>query len=229
MPSSPPSTPDWSDHLRGVGLVLHVVAVLLLALPSVGGLLSRSAWREPSVQEEFASWAGMLSSVGIQRTPEQLEEQLWSLATGYREVHRSLIAPARPYAVWLGTGQGWMMFPAPEQNPATLQIDVEIDGVWKPIYRARSAKYPWRRDFFDQDRIRTLMFHYTWPHLRRRGLFLDLQRWLGPWLAEDFPQATQARIRFWRQPTPTPEQSRAGTVPRGSYEAENRLQLQDYR
>lgn len=219
----------WWDRLKAAFLAFHVSGVLLMALPSPAGLLDRNAWKEPSVQAEFATWAEIFRAVGVDTTVPELEEDLWNLAVGYGQAHAWVLAPYRPYADWLGVGQSWQMFPAPQRRPAVLHIDVQRDGKWQRIYEARSAEHAWRRSFFDQDRVRTMMFLYTWPHLRKRGLFRDFTRYLGPRLAADWPDADRARFRFYRYTTPSPSEVRAGVVPEGRYESNDVIELAELR
>ena len=55
----------WA-HVRGALVLLHVVAVLVLALPNTGGsVANRSSWKNPTVQGELRVWASRLSSLGI--------------------------------------------------------------------------------------------------------------------------------------------------------------------
>lgn len=219
----------WWDRGRAAFLAFHVVGVLLMALPSPAGLLTRSAWKEPSVQAEFATWADTFRAVGVDTTVPELEESLWNLATAYGETHSWLMTPYQPYKKWLGVNQSWQMFPAPQRRPAILVIEIWRTDRWETVYRARSAEYAWNRSFFDQDRIRTMMFLYTWPHIRKRGLFKDFVTYLGPALARDFPDADRARFRFYRYTTPSPSEVRAGVEPQGRYESNDVLKLGDFR
>lgn len=219
----------WWSRARAAFLAFHVVGVVLMALPSPAGLLTRSAWKEPSVQAEFATWADIFRGVGVDYTVPELEEDLWNLAVGYGRAHGWVMAPYGPYRKWLGVGQSWQMFPAPQRRPAILVIDVWRGDRWQTVYRARSSEHDWNRSFFDQDRIRTMMFLYTWPHIRKRGLFDDFMRYLGPRLAADFPDVDRVRFRFYRYTTPSPSQVRAGVEPDGRYEYTRALKLEAFR
>ena len=47
-------------HIRALLISVHVLAVILGALPAPSGGMKRGAWRDPTVQDEFAAWRGRL-------------------------------------------------------------------------------------------------------------------------------------------------------------------------
>lgn len=207
-------------QLRAVAVAAHVFAVLVLATPSTGGLMNRRSWQQPSVQEEFATWGARLGGM----SGPELEEVLWSVVTSYHSARSTLIVPLEPYRTWCGTDQGWQLFAAPERHPARLEVQIDESRRPRTMGRARSSRYrtvylarsdglDWNRDFFDQDRIRTVSYLYTWPHYRRRGLTRELADYLAPRIQEDFPDAWRFRIRFLRASTARPEQVVEGISP----------------
>lgn len=213
--SEAPESPEeagWRaywPHVRA-GLVLaHIMVMLALSTPDLGGTLSRKAWKRPTVQLELEAWADKLG-----RDPAELEEQLWGVATTYGEWRQKALRPVQPYSDYFGVRQRWRMFAAGQRVPARYEIDAKIDGKWEPIYRSRSDELDWRRNLFDNDRMRAYMYKATWPHNRKR------YRWLCNWVArevpKDYPDATKIRVRRWRYKTPPPEL--ADKKPKGKYE-----------
>src|SRR5581483_8997566 len=71
-PQGAPARPlGWFAHLRALLVALHLVAITVLAAPSVGEGLSRWAWQDPTVQDEFADWTGRLNRWGVAITRQQ--------------------------------------------------------------------------------------------------------------------------------------------------------------
>ncbi|MCA9571057.1 MAG: hypothetical protein KC656_24625 [Myxococcales bacterium] len=206
----------WREHALAVLVLFHASAVAVSSLPSTRGLLYRPAWKAPSVQDELAAWAETLSAFGPAWTGPELEDTLWDVATTVADVHELLLAPFQPYYTYCGVRQSRQMFPAPERHPARLHADVLEGGVWRNVYVGRSDTADWNRSFFDQDRIRTMTYLYGWPHMRK--LVPDLVTYLAPKAREDFPEATELRVRFWRYRTASPEEAAAGRIPEGAFE-----------
>lgn len=197
-------------HVRAWLIVLHVVAITLQALPAPGGAMSRSAWKDPTVQDEIAIWAERLGT-----TPADLEERMWRLGSSWMDVRRSLLTPFQPYYRYAGTAQSWRMFVAPHRYPARLHVEVHQGGAWRPVYVARSREHDWLRRELDNDRMRSAVFRYAWPAYARS--YKELVDWLADRAAEDFPEARAVRVRFAKARTPTPAEARAGVEPESDW------------
>jgi len=212
---------------RALFVAAHLFAVTFMALPSPGSGLTRSAWRDPTVQGEFRSWTELLGRVGIVVTVPELEETLWGLATRYEAVREAVLWPLDPYYRYLGTWQSWRMFVAPHRYPGRLQIRIEDADGWRVIYEARSPEATWRRRWFDHDRMRAAVFRYSWKHYRNsRRYFTD---WVARQVAADFPDADRVEVSFLRFQTPSPEQARSGRAPQVERDLRNRRDLEVYR
>ena len=178
------------------------------------------------VQDEIAAWAERLAVVGVDRTPEVLETELWALAEGIVARRRSLLRPFRPYYRRCGTTQSWQLFVIPQRYPARLHIDIQESGdAWRPLYIARDNEADWNRKLLDTERMRSMLFRYSWSHYQRR--FRRFGRWMARKAAVDFPGAEALRLRWFRQKTPTPGQVRRGRVPEGTFEGEIEFSLVD--
>lgn len=195
-------------HVRVLLVALHVVAIVVMAMPNPGPGLDRSAWKNPTVQDELTAWAERLSTLGLDVTPKSLEAWAWSAAETITAVRETLVAPFEPYRKYAGVRQPWNMFVAPHRHPAKLTVDVQVDDEWRPVYRARSEEYDYRSRFFDHDRVRAMLFRYGWPAYKHS--FADFARWLAKRLAEDFPEASKARIAFERYKTASPDEVKRG-------------------
>jgi len=216
-------------QVRAVLVLLHVVAVTLMALPAPGGGMNRAAWAEPTVQGEFAAWTERLNGLGIDVTSEQLQDRAWAFAVGFMDLRETVLTPFEPYYEYTGTWQSWRMFVAPHRVPSRLEIDLErVDGAgWQPIYVQASDDLRWRADQLEHDRLRAQIFRLSWPGYESTyGRFAE---WLARQAARDFPDGTRLRVRFFEYRTLSPEDVRAGVAVTGTYEQTKILTLSRYR
>lgn len=228
-PNAPPSrwTRSW-PHLRAALVAAHIIAVVLLAIPDASGVaLSRSAWKNPTVQAELEAWAQRLSSVGIQTDTATLEQDVYEAATTWTKGLASVRAPLRPYAQYLGVRQVWRMFVAPHRHPARLHVEVGAPGDWELVYAARSDEHDWRAEQFDHVRVRAMLFRYGWKRYDRS--YRRLCRWVARQAAEDFPTASHVRVRMLGFRTPTPQEVDDGDLPKGEFRQEQVIPLERLR
>ena len=206
---------------------MHLFAITAMALPSVGGGMSRAAWRTPTVQAEFQLWTSRVNGWGIDITAAELEDNLWNFAVAYEDGRRKILEPLFPYFRYTGSWQSWRMFVAPHRYPGRLEIEIDTGQGWQPVYVARSSEHSWLRPWFDHDRSRAAIFRYAWPHFRRaRKEFTD---WVAVQAARDFPEAKRVRTSFVRYRTRSPEEVRSGTPAKEERELKNVRELKDYR
>ncbi|MEZ4318079.1 MAG: hypothetical protein R3F61_11265 [Myxococcota bacterium] len=214
-------------HVRAALLAAHLLAIVLMALPSPQGGMNRSAWKDPTVQGELAAWTLRLNAVGIGMQQPEVEELAWNLANAYEDGRGVVLAPFMPYYRYCGTWQSWRMFVAPHRFPGRLTIDVMERGEWRTIYVARSADHTWRATQLDHDRMRAAIFRYGWRHYRRSyGTFGS---WVAARVIEDFPDAERVRLRFYKYRTASPEEVRTHTEPEGEYTGALILDLKELR
>jgi hypothetical protein len=201
-------TTVW-PQLRAVLVALHLFAVTFCALPSVGSGMNRSAWKQPTVQGEFEAWTERFAALGFQVTVPELEDFLWSFASGYEARRETIMAPFVPYFRYCGTWQSWKMFVAPHRYPGRLEIEVDRGSGWEPAFVARSDTHDWLRPWLDHDRFRAATFRYAWDHYRNtRMQFADF---VAKQAARDLPGARRVRVSFVRYRTRSPEEVRSGT------------------
>ena len=134
----------WWPHARAVLVLLHVIAVLMLSSPDLGGGLSKKAWQTEAIQTEFAAWADRFNRWGADTTTQKLTDDVWEVAMGWTELREKLLRPFDPYHRYLGVRQRWRMFAGPNRVPAKIRVAVEIEGEWRTVYEARSAEHTWR-------------------------------------------------------------------------------------
>lgn len=209
--SSPPQRPRLWPHLRALFVVLHVAAIVLVAIPAPQGGMNRKAWKQPTVQAEFAAWGDRLRGMGLSLTNDELEDHLWSFAGSYMRIRNRVLAPTRPYTTYLGTSQSWRMFVAPHRHPSRLEVAVQRGDDWEVVYLQTRPGPDWLEHILEHDRTRSVLFRYAWPAYR--GRYKRFSQWLATRAAADFPDAEQVRVRWLRQRSPSPAQVRAHQAP----------------
>jgi hypothetical protein len=149
--------------VRAALVGLHVLVVVLSAIPSPEGGMDRKAWAEPAVRAELGVWADRF---GMEHAA--FTERLWGLASRYQGALDVVLAPVRVYERVTGTSQNWKMFVAPHRYPSRLRIEARADDVaWERLYEARSDEAVWLREVFDHERVRASVFRWSWPGYRR--------------------------------------------------------------
>jgi hypothetical protein len=205
----------WA-HLRAALIAMHLLAITLMALPNPGSGLQRSAWKDPTVQQEFGVWRGRLAAVGWAMDPDEFEQFLWSQATRYHQARKEVLSPFDWYYRYFGTWQSWRMFVAPHRFPARLEIQIDAgDGAWKSIYVARSPTYTWNREQFDHERFRAAVFRYGWPAYKRT--WSQFAVWAAGRVFDDYPDAQAVRLRFYKYRSLSPAEVLDGKQPEGRY------------
>jgi hypothetical protein len=195
-------------HLTALLLLLHMVAVVLLALPLPGSGLRRSHWDSPTVQAEFQALRERLARLGVVVGREELEDRLYTLALDYSHAHERLVEPLTPYARTAGAQQSWRMFVAPDTHPSVLHVEVEEAAGWRTVFRERSPEWRWAGEVLEHYRVRSALFRHAWsPESHSWAEWVD---WLTVKAARDFPRATQLRVSFEQRRTPAPDEMRAG-------------------
>jgi hypothetical protein len=198
-------------HLRAGLVLLHIVAVVALAIPSLRAGLDRASWADPTVQDELRAWAARFDM-----EPADFEEKAWRFAQGWSRLHRMITAPFEPYRAYIGVRQPWVMFVAPQRHPARVEIELLEGGAWRTIYRERSSEHDWNRALFDHDRMRSAFFRFGWD--RYASSYREFSEWVAKEAARDFPEATSVRVRMYRHRTPSPEEVKTGRAPAGRWE-----------
>lgn len=194
--------------IRAALVAFHVAAVVVLSLPSPGGVMQRSSWDDPTVQNEFRIWSDRLRGVGVDVSPVRLDRWLWDVAQRWLSVREGITAPFQPYTTYAGTRQSWRMFSAPQRYPVRLEISVREPSGWRKVYETRSQELAWERDTFDAYRMRRVVFMTGWDKERRN--FETLCDWIARRAARDFPEATEVMVRQQKYRTPVPAEARAG-------------------
>ena len=215
-------------HLVAIYVLFHVASVVVSSAPAPSGVMNRSLWKDPTVQDEIKAWSGQLSALGIAVQPEQLEEAAWRLGAGWMNVRNQAMRPFRTYQRYTATVQSWRMFVAPHRYPSRVHIDIrEPGGDWKPVYVGGSGEHTWCRRQLNHVRMRKVFFAYSWNRFQRS--YDQLSAWLAHRAAEDFPSAAEPRVRFYKYRTLAPDEVREHRMPAGRFVLSKVVNLERYR
>jgi hypothetical protein len=208
-------------------VLLHLLAITLMALPAPGEGMIRAAWKDPSVQAEFAAWTERCNHLGLHVTEQEFEDRLWTVASTYMAARQGILAPFEPYYETCGTLQSWRMFAGPHRYPGRLRVDVEEEDMWRPVYVQRDSGHSWLSDKLDHYRFRPVLYRFSWyQYLEGYDDFRQFAAWIAARAAIDFPRATRVRVALDRVRTPSPEEVRKDVRPEGIRDPEVILDLE---
>lgn len=204
------------DHIRALLITLHLLAVVLAALPAPVGMREKDL-EDPLFRESLAPVHGALQAVGYGGSEDELARELFDGGKAILEVRKQVLRPFGPYYRYLGTRQSWRMFGTVNDDPARVEVYIDRgDRDWEPVYIARDPEHDWRAQQLDQERFRAFMNDYSWRRDKRS--WTHFTTWLARQAARDFPEARRfgARVRY--RPIPRPQVLR-GLEERPSSEA----------
>ena len=196
---------SW-PHLRCGLILLHLLAIFLLALPSNYKMADKNHWKKPKQQKEISAWADRL---GVDK--EDFESFLWSVSTRYVAMRKAVIRPFAKYADYTGARQGWAMFASPRMNGGRFDVYVQERGEWRLIY-STGTDADWRVHQFTHNRIRKLIGRLT--NNPQQGAYNEMSNWMARMVAKDFPDATRAKVQFFRWKSLSAARIRAGELPK---------------
>lgn len=204
----------WWPHLRAAFVAFHLIAIVLAAIPAPAGGMNRRNWKDPTVQQEFRAWGDRL---GVD--PATLEEAIFGFAKGYMRVRDVWLMPVEPYLDATGTDQPWRMFVAPHKHPARYRVEVLEAGSteWELLFEERSKEARWRAGFFEQERTRSVLFRYAWSEYGPEAR--DFCEWIGAQVFEEREDVVSVRCRYWKAPSPSPEEAASGAELPGQWVA----------
>ena len=213
-------------HVRGILILLHIVAISLKALPAPEGGLNKKSWKDPTVQAEIAHWNQNLQNVGWTGTPKELEEELWKLARNIMDVRQEVLKPFQWYYRNFGADQSWRLFVAPHMFPSKLHVDIYVNETWLSLYEP-FTEYRWNHELFENPRFRPAMFRFAWTTYRNH--YLEFASFIAKQAALEFPEASKIRMRWWKQRSPSPEEIQSQQLPEGAYHSLILLDLNEIR
>lgn len=197
------------DQLRAALVALHLIAVTLLALPSLRGL------RPNHLNHPEAVAALTALSEATDQPVEVWESRVLGFSRQTNRARLAALAPFRRYYALTGTKQGWRMFGVVNRQPARLEIHLDLDGrdEWTPIFIS-PAPDGWRANLLNHERVRSLFNNFSYR--RAKGLYPDFIAWVSREVVEEYPTAQRVRVQLRRRPPPPPKKLRkTGQIPNG--------------
>ena len=105
MGNYPSDRPSAWAHIRTLFIAVHLLAITLMALPAPSGGMSRSAWKDPTVQAEFRAWTERVNALGIEMTQDELQSLAWDFSLGFLKARTRVLGPFGPSYRYAGTAQ----------------------------------------------------------------------------------------------------------------------------
>ncbi|MEM7436650.1 MAG: hypothetical protein AAF436_15955 [Myxococcota bacterium] len=202
-------------QIRTALIFLHVLAVLVLALPGTGRMLRREVWESEIGQHGLRVWAKRLSWLGYE-TKDEFEADLWSLTLVYADANDRITRPFRFYRQLAGVRQGWAMFSSPQQYPIELHVDMRTEDGWEPIYRPLSDEHDFWAKQLRHHRTRKMVGRHARGFRKER--YDGFARTIGEQAAHAYPEAQAVLVRIYSYTSLPPEDVRRGLEPQGKYE-----------
>ncbi|MCA9493965.1 MAG: hypothetical protein KC621_28755 [Myxococcales bacterium] len=198
--------PEMDSRLRAVVLAI-VIAVHGLAAAPIPHVVTQNDLRNPVSAEEVRRWAERLTALGLERTPEQLGEEViwWTERIG--GAHHAALAPFRSFFRFTGTNQGWALFANPDTHPIRLQIRVRREGRgdWEILFQRLDPEHDWAADLLAYRRVRGV-YDAGGYRSRPRGNYRRFAKWIAHRVLDGDPTVQAVEIRSLRTHTTTPAQ-----------------------
>lgn len=187
-------------RITALAVAFHVAAVVLLAIPAPPPGM-RGKGSHAATDRAVASWARAAAAIGVPRPA--FDAALEGVSSAQLALYGAVRVVFQPYARLVGAGQSWLMFGTVPDQVHRLEIDVHTADGWEPLYVARSDDAAWRRELFDQERMRTFVHQIGRKQANSR--YPGFVAWVGREVAHDRPDVDRVRIRFRKVTIPPPD------------------------
>lgn len=182
------------DHLRALAITVVLLVHGYIALP-IPSTVNAKQFANPIAKEELDRWVGILGRRGVVLSRAELQTQVIERARGITTFRKKSLEPIKPFNRVTGTGQAWGLFTYPNSFPHTMFIELQIDGVWQPLYIPVDPEHDWNKRMFVFRRIRGV---YDDNANNPRQSYDNFVEWVSGMALEEHPQATAVRI-YYRQ------------------------------
>lgn len=181
-----------------------MLACCAAAIPDVSLGLKRSAWRDPRVKDEVASWAEVLGT-----TRPILEEQLFSLAEAWQSTRKTLLTPVRPYLKATGITQGWVVFVAGTRQADRFEVIArDRHRKTRGLYRRGEDDKQWEARLLESQSWRNVTFSAAWPGSRSKEWRARVCRVLAQRAFDDDADIASIECGFLRRKNAKPGEPR---------------------
>lgn len=192
---------SWRAHVTALLVLLHVIAVVVPAFPGPPKAAARSDLASGWQHRRIASWGAGLNRLGIPISDDALVDFVWRGGNAIVATRSLLSAPFEPYYRYVGTRQRWRMFSSVETHPRRFTVEIDRGRGWEILFSMGREKYSWRRETFEQERVRAVLSDFEFSP---RKSYLGFARRVSSWALADFPDATAVRCRLIQRTTPLP-------------------------
>ena len=185
-------------HLRGVAMVVVIVANLIYAVPMpqiTEAQRQDPQWQRGTVQA-LAPW---LARAGVAQSVDDLQRRYRHLVWSVKQALLTLRAPAQPVFDALQTNQQWGLFATVTEAPDRLVVEVQRGprAQWEPLYVRLDPEHDWRDPVFRYRRVRAV-----WDNVRQQQPKATYKR-LAAWTADEVfveqPDVTAVRFVLERR------------------------------
>jgi hypothetical protein len=210
---SAPAVPGgaWAQ-VRGALLALHLGGMTLLGLPEPA--VEAKDQDDPDVIAWFDRTHASLASWGIEVDRDDLIAWGTWAGQGWLAARDVVLAPVIVYARYTGCHQHWAMFGSVPEESAWLFIEGRAGGRWELVAQSRYSDRTFRKDFFDQERTRSLLNLFI--KKKSKDAYDRFGAWLLPQLREAHPEYDAFRMGIQKVALPPPDElARTGQLTLG--------------
>ncbi len=183
----------WHDVRAGI-LLLVVGVNGVVALP-LARKANRADLDRPGARDEIARWSGLLSTVGIDASHEQLANLSYQWANLGVTVRGALTSPFKPLYHVTGTGQNWALFTYPDRWPARLVIEAKRGEEWVRLYASLDPDHTFREEAMVYRRTRGV---YDGQSEKPGKTWDRFCSWAAAEVFAAYPEVNEVRVKFIR-------------------------------
>ena len=191
-------------HIRAILILLHIFAINIIAFPTPRGALSKKHVQKADIQESMKLWHNLLFYKALtDRSVEQFSEDLVATGRWLVKSQKELSEPFVPYYRYAGTRQSWQMFGYVQHTAGVLNIMLNENDEWRPLYVDLDAEYQWKSTLLNQERVRASRSLFAQKRFKKR--YELFSQWMAQAALEEFPNATEVRVFYQQRTIPKPD------------------------
>lgn len=148
-------------------------------------------------RNDMERWTTVLSAVGIDLTPEQLQHGVRGIAWRYRGAVAKMRDPFAPFFRAIKANQQWGLFGAVTEIPDRLVIEADRGGGFEPVFVKLHPEHDWREPLWRYRRVRGI-----WDSVKKgdkpKGTYRRLSMWTARQLFMEDPSIERVRFKLER-------------------------------
>lgn len=200
--------PTRKAKIRAALLAFVIASQMFLALP-MPHRVSESDLRKPEAKEELGRWMSLIHSIGIDWTRDEVKTGVIEWTHWITDNHKGLSKPIKPLRRYLGIGQSWALFAAPDTHPNRLQVEARIDGEWKMVFRRVDPEHRMMNTQISFRRVRGV---HDGVSNKPGKIYHALCEFIARGVFEQMPQADAIRVQMYRHHKTAPHKPTDDTV-----------------